>query len=1505
MNAPGRSALVLLVLLALQTALPLVAQTAPGPPPISAHPGDKALTVAWTEPAGATGITAYDVRWILTSADETVDANWTLIDNAWTSGGLYKIVTGLTNDTEYDVQVRAVASSSDGVWSAAVEKVTPSETSNPSGLPVTSADVGRLPGPGVAIGGVLDDSSDEDGWSFFLHRAMMVRLRSSGIPGSRGWLYSENFGNSFEDYSVSPPPAASNKEIVWEESLGPGTYALRVEPPASLGSATQYEIHWDLEPLEKGAALPLAPNGSVEGVIGARDKGNWFRIDLTEETDLVIWSYAGWLRYFGLSQALQALRATLYDSDGKEIAVSVPPTLPDVPDRHFLLREELPTGTYYLEAEHLPMSLQGPLGELLFRSHDYTGAYTIFADTAAAEAGNTTASATPIRHDTPVPSGQPPPPDPTTTTFTPVGGRIDTPGDVDYFRISPTRSSYVIVGVASHEGTLDASLVDDQGSPVAMVEYKLTSPNVRAVWLANRLNADDYHVRVARRSGAGGYWLVSQGDLFQENLHSFCSAPGSGIEDVLYSCQWHLPAIRASEAWSTATGTGITVAIVDDGLEEKHPDLTQNVDRKAGRDYTGTGLQQFTSHGTRVAGLVAARGNSLGVRGVAPNATIHGRNWLADAAPLDLASLVDATLHGASTTAISNNSWGPANESPRAVPVAWKRAIRQGLRTGWGGKGTVYVFAAGNGAQQGGDVNLSEYTTHYGVMAICGTGQPDADQNQTRVAYSETGATLWVCAPTAHPGKAVGMVTTADFSKYTASFNGTSASAPVVAGVAALVREANSALTWRDVKLILAGSAAKNDPSNSGWETGGKKHEDSTSSYNYNHEYGFGLVDAKAAVDLAGTWQLLPQFIETKPVRVSPNQVVEYAPEGTAKGKLVRSVIAIDDEIEFIEFVQIDIDMDAPKIRDFELELVSPGGKISKLSSSYAPQRDPLSGLLASPSLPSPFSFGSARYLGERPEGVWTLRLQDVRTEESFDVGLPNTVLKSWSLKFYGHRKTPGAPTVYLTHDYGKLTATWSKPRVIGASDVTGYKLRWATETDADAGTWTTVDDAGTDGVKREVLGDLTDGTRYAVQVQGINAQGSGRWSALQIGVPGPPPPPGGGTGGDDGDDDDDDEPPPPPSTHPKAAIGVDAACANGLCRALTGAPVRFEDKSSGTVRYRLWDFHGASTSRQATVSHAFASPGFYDVSLTVSLDGERESVASLKFLVEAAHPAGTCQATDTALCLQDSRYEVSLGWWTADGQSGDAKVVREGTNDSGLFWFFADDNWEMLVKVLDGCSYNGRHWVYAASATNLGYELRVRDTVTDAVKKYGNEPGMPSPAVADNEAFAGTCAGPAASSLASGRAPVPPMSLAPAGRSAPLTSVAAATEENGGCTETATTLCLLDDRYEVSLTWSNGDEDEGPGRTARPRTDDSGLFWFFADGNWEMLVKVLDGCSYNGHRWVYAASATTVGLELTVRDTVSGESKKYVKESGAPAPAFTDSAAFACSTATAVPGQR
>lgn len=215
------------------------------------------------------------------------------------------------------------------------------------------------------------------------------------------------------------------------------------------------------------------------------------------------------------------------------------------------------------------------------------------------------------------------------------------------------------------------------------------------------------------------------------------------------------------------------------------------------------------------------------------------------------------------------------------------------------------------------------------------------------------------------------------------------------------------------------------------------------------------------------------------------------------------------------------------------------------------------------------------------------------------------------------------------------------------------------------------------------------------------------------------------------------------------AAFTVDAECdgEDGLCRALTGAQVRFEDTSSGAVRQRRWDFGDGAESRNSAPRHSWSSPGFYTVTLRVGdgSTGSTESTASRTFLVEAAEKAGNCESSETRRCLLDSRYALELEWRTAEGETGDAMVAWEGTNDSGLLHFFERDNWEVVVKVLDGCSINGHVWVYGASATTLGYAIRVTDTVTDDVKVYENEPGATAEAITDNRAFAGACASGAA----------------------------------------------------------------------------------------------------------------------------------------------------------------
>ena len=210
--------------------------------------------------------------------------------------------------------------------------------------------------------------------------------------------------------------------------------------------------------------------------------------------------------------------------------------------------------------------------------------------------------------------------------------------------------------------------------------------------------------------------------------------------------------------------------------------------------------------------------------------------------------------------------------------------------------------------------------------------------------------------------------------------------------------------------------------------------------------------------------------------------------------------------------------------------------------------------------------------------------------------------------------------------------------------------------------------------------------------------------------------------------------------TPPTAAFEVHGAeCGVDLCRTRTGNLVRFTDTSGGPVEHRRWNFGDGTESSRPAPEHAWTEPGFFEVTLRVS-GGERESSLSRTFLVEAAEPQGTCVPSAETLCLQDSRYAVAAQWRKADGETGAGTVVHAGTNDSGLFTFFSRDNWEILVKVLDGCALNGHVWVYAASTTDVGYIIRVTDTATGLEKEYRNEPGVPASAITDAAAFPDGC---------------------------------------------------------------------------------------------------------------------------------------------------------------------
>ncbi len=117
------------------------------------------------------------------------------------------------------------------------------------------------------------------------------------------------------------------------------------------------------------------------------------------------------------------------------------------------------------------------------------------------------------------------------------------------------------------------------------------------------------------------------------------------------------------------------------------------------------------------------------------------------------------------------------------------------------------------------------------------------------------------------------------------------------------------------------------------------------------------------------------------------------------------------------------------------------------------------------------------------------------------------------------------------------------------------------------------------------------------------------------------------------------------------------------------------------------------------------------------------------------AAEGGGCVAAPELLCLLQNRFAVEVSWTNYQGMSGDG-IARPLTTDSGLFWFFAPENLELLVKMVDGCAFNGHYWVYAAATTDVEYHLRITESATGAYRTFDNTLGTASPAFTSIDAF-------------------------------------------------------------------------------------------------------------------------------------------------------------------------
>ena len=992
----------------------------------------------------------------------------------------------------------------------------------------------RLDSP---IAGRIDPGFDGD----------LFKLDLSGAPGNTHvWVYTtgtfDTWGGLYDsrgDRLRYNDDVTRGGEVVETNfripvTLAPGVYYVGVFS-AVRGATGDYTLYAmaDDHGYFLDTATTLRLDSSIAGRIDPGFDADLFKLDLSGASGTTdVWIYT--------TGSLDT-RGWLYDSNADLLAFNQDSFIEGREDG-FHIRRRLSSGVYYIEVQ-----------SWLTADGDYaTGHYTLHA-VATTDPGSAIGTATPLNLDSPTP------------------GAIGSVGDADYFRLVLADPSNLVVqalGLVQLDGNrrllplepLDVDVFNSNGETIGVNVYPIEYNGFKLLSAASRhgfriedyFDTGAYYIKVTAPASDTTYpmpyTIHAYEDTDYANFIDDCEAETASlndpqINDSLYGCQWHLrnqeqggEDINVEPVWAEGiNGEGVNIAVVDDGLYFTHEDLAANVNPTLNHNYQTSGRDiygPFEHHGTNVAGVIAGRDNGAGVRGVAPRATVYGYNFLVQAT---VANLANAMSRNRVVTAVSNNSWGsPDGPWLSDAHSTWEQAVDFGVREGYNGKGTFYVFTGGNGGRghrenpdgtpiggpidnvenRGDDSNLEELTNYYAVTAVCAVNDGDV-----RSVYSEKGANLWVCTPsgdytedmgTADTGDDIeyrGIVTTENSDRYSKDFSGTSAAAPIVSGVAALLRQANPELTWRDLKLVLAASARKNDAANPGWAEGARKYGAGPAAdrYHFNHEYGFGVVDAKAAVDLAKGWTNVPPLESASAVSSS---AVTISPPSDSTPRTVTTTLTLDTGIRFTEFVEINTDFEHTSFRDMEIELVSPSGAVSKLSVPFntryytatyiRPDGSTFDGPLRI-RLDGEFRFGSARHLGEDPNGVWTLRLTDHFPE------LGGT-LRSWSIKVYGHVSRLGAPdiTTPITAGANSLTLAWSAPDETGGPAIIAYDMRYieSAATDKSDANWTVVEDVWTgSGPLEYTLSGLTNGVQYDVQVRAVSSAGDGEWSATVTGT--------------------------------------------------------------------------------------------------------------------------------------------------------------------------------------------------------------------------------------------------------------------------------------------------------------------------------------------------------------------------------------------------------------------
>jgi subtilisin-like proprotein convertase family protein len=493
--------------------------------------------------------------------------------------------------------------------------------------------------------------------------------------------------------------------------------------------------------------------------------------------------------------------------------------------------------------------------------------------------------------------------------------------------------------------------------------------------------------------------------------------------DSLINQQWHLKYnnqtgavagtdLNIESIWAYPTngagfrGRGIRIGIVDDGVQTSHPDFAGNIDTTNDYDWNDSTPNDPSpgagdDHGTACAGDAAARGNnSLGVAGSAPEGTLVGLRLIA--AGTSDQQEADAMNYLPQLIQIKSNSWGPSDtgtilEAPGPLTLA---ALKNAVETGRASKGTIILWAGGNGLDVNDNSNYDGYANSIYTIAV------GAFDSQSRQAwYSESGANLVIVSPSSGDTPALGKTTTdrtgsagyntaasASGGDYADDFGGTSSATPTAAGVVALVLEANANLGWRDVQEILMRSAKKVNPSDTDWKT-----PMAPANINHNHKFGAGLIDATEAVNLAKVWVNLSAQLKRT---VSQTGLSVAIPNNNTTGITREFIVSAQDNLR-VEHVTVTVNINHTARGNLKIMLTSPSGSVSRLAEVHSDSGDNFAN----------WTFMTVRNWGENGAGTWRLKISD----ESGTGNTTGGTLTLATLEVFGSSAAPINPPPSIT----------------------------------------------------------------------------------------------------------------------------------------------------------------------------------------------------------------------------------------------------------------------------------------------------------------------------------------------------------------------------------------------------------------------------------------------------------------------------------------------------------